>query len=85
MPVFLDKETIDGSVLHLVPLLLPWDAPHGVNVAALLMHYKPTQLTNSVKGDLHPEVQNVPMDPLDLIVGSLFDNLLEKICTRNYV
>ena len=54
VPVFLDKQTIDGSVLHLVPPLLPWDASHFVNVVALLMHYMPTQLTNSVKGDLHP-------------------------------
>ena len=54
VPVFLDKQTIDGSVLHLVPPLLPWDLSHFVNVVALLMHYMPTQLTNSVKGDLHP-------------------------------
>jgi len=54
VPVFLDKQTIDGSVLHLVPPLLPWDASHDVKVIVLLMHYMPSQLTNSVKGDLHP-------------------------------
>jgi len=52
--VFLDKQTIDGSVLHLVPPLLPWRASHDVRVIVLLMHYMPSQLTNSVKGDLHP-------------------------------
>jgi hypothetical protein len=26
--VFISKQTNDGIVLHLVPPLLPWDAPH---------------------------------------------------------
>mgnify|MGYP006186698767 CR=1 FL=1 len=54
VPVFLDKQMIDGSDHHLVPPLLPWDAPHDSSVIVLLMRYMPTQLTNSVKGDLHP-------------------------------
>ena len=54
MQVFLDKQTNDGSIIHLVPPLLPWDAPHDSSVIGLLMHYMPTQLTNLVKGDLHP-------------------------------
>jgi len=49
VPVFLDKQTVDGSILHLVPPLLPWDAPHDDKVIALLMHYMPTQLTNSYR------------------------------------
>jgi hypothetical protein len=52
--VFLDKQTINGYVLHLVPLLFLWDAPHDNLVIGLLMHYMPNQLTNSVTGDLHP-------------------------------
>jgi hypothetical protein len=52
--VFLDRQTNNGSVLHLIAPLLPWDTPHGSLVMGLLMHYMPTQLTNSVKGDLHP-------------------------------
>ena len=54
VPVFLDKQTNDGSDLHLVPLLLPWNALHDSSVIVLLMHYMPTQLTNSVKVDFHP-------------------------------
>ena len=40
--VFLYKQTIDGSVLHLVPPLLPWHAYHDFKVIVLLMHYMPS-------------------------------------------
>ena len=40
--VFLNKQMKYGSILH------------DDKVIGLLMHYMPTQLTNSVKGDLHP-------------------------------
>jgi len=80
--VFLNKQTNDGRVLHLVPPLLPWDAPHDSSIIVLLMHYMPTQLTNLEREICILQVQNVPMDPLDLIVGSLFVNLLEMDCTR---
>ena len=52
--VFVDKLTIDGSTLHLVPPLLPWEAHSEVLLICLLMHYMPTKLTNLVKGGLHP-------------------------------
>ena len=52
--VFLNKQTNNRSVLHLVPQLLLWDAPHDSALISLLMHFMPTQLTNTVKGDLHP-------------------------------
>jgi hypothetical protein len=73
VPVFLGKQTINGSVLHLVPPLLPWDAPHDEDVAALIMHYMPTQLTNSVKGDLHPASAKRSD-------GSLRSNCWELVC-----
>ena len=73
VPVFLEKQTNDGSVLHLVPPLLPWDTPHNDNVIALLMHYMPTQLTNSVKGDLHPASAKRSD-------GSLRSNCWELVC-----
>jgi hypothetical protein len=90
VPVFLDKQTIDGSVLHLVPPLLPWDAPHGDNVAALLMHYMPTQLTNSVKGDLHPASAkrsdgSLRSDCWELVRQSVGEELYEELCLKmNY-
>ncbi len=71
--VFLDKQTNNVSVLHLVPLLLPWDAPHDSSVIGLLMHYMPTQLTNLVKGDLHP----ASAEHSD---GSLRSNCWELVC-----
>jgi hypothetical protein len=73
VPVFLGKQTINGSVLHLVPPLLPCDAPHDEDVAALIMHYMPTQLTNSVKGDLHPASAKRSD-------GSLRSNCWELVC-----
>jgi hypothetical protein len=52
--VFVNKQTIDGSTLHLVPPLLPWEAHPEILLVCLLMQYMPTQLTNSIKGGLHP-------------------------------
>jgi hypothetical protein len=90
VPVFLGKQTIDGSVLHLVPPLLPWDAPHDDNVAALIMHYMPTQLTNSVKGDLHPASAKRSDGSLrsncwELVRQSVGEELYEELCVKmNY-
>jgi hypothetical protein len=90
VPVFLDKQTIDGSVLHLVPPLLPWDLSHFVNVVALLMHYMPTQLTNSVKGDLHPASAersdgSLRSDCWELVRQSVGEELYEELCLKmNY-
>ena len=89
VPVFLDKQTIDGSVLHLVPPLLPWDAPYGDNVAALLMHYMPSQLTNSVKGDLHPACAkrsdgSLRSDCWEIVRQSVGEELYEKLLKMNF-
>jgi len=90
VPVFLDKQTIDGSVLHLVPPLLLWNAPHDSSVIVLLMHYMPTQLTNSVKGDLHPASAKRSDRPLrsdcwELVRQSVGEELYEELCVKtNY-
>ena len=52
--VFVNKQTINGSTLHLVPPLLPWEAHPKMLLICLLMHYMPTQLINLLKGGLHP-------------------------------
>ena len=85
--VFLDKQTNDGSVLHLVPLLLPWDAPHDSPVISLLMHYMPTQLTNLVKGDLHPESAersdgSLRSDCWELVCQSVGEELYKILCFK---
>jgi hypothetical protein len=54
MLVFVDKRMINGSTLHLVPPLLPWEAHPEMSLICLLMHNMPTKLTNLVKGCLHP-------------------------------
>jgi hypothetical protein len=88
--VFLDKQTIDGSALHLVPPLLPWDAPHDSSVIALIMHYMPTQLTNLVKGDLHPASAKRSDGSLrsncwELVRQSVGERLYEEECVEmNY-
>ena len=84
VPVFLKKQTNDGSVLHLVPPLLPWDAPHDNPVIGLLMHYMPTQLTNSVKGDLHPASAersdgSLRSDCWELVCQSVGEELYKKL------
>ncbi len=90
VPVFLDKKTIDGSDLHLVPPLLPWDAPHDSSVIVLLMHYMPTQLTNSLKGDLHPASSkrsdgSLRSDCWELVCQSVGEELYEELCVKmNY-
>jgi hypothetical protein len=83
LPIFVDKQTNDGSVLHLVPPLLPWDAPHYTLLIALLMHYMPSQLTNLVKGDLHPaSAEHSDGSLIDLTVGSMFVKVVEIYHTQ---
>ena len=90
VPVFLDKQTNDGSDLHLVPPLLPWNAPHDSSVIVLQMHYMPTQLTNSVKGDLHPASAkrsdgSLRSDCWELVRQSVGEELYEELCVKtNY-
>jgi hypothetical protein len=90
VPVFLDKQMINGSILHLVPPLLPWNAPHDSSVIVLLMHYIPTQLTNSVKGDLHPASAkrsdgSFRSDCWELVRQSVGEELYEELCVKtNY-
>ena len=52
--IFVDKQTIGEITLHLVPPLLLWESHPEMSLICLLMHYMPTQLTNLVRGDLHP-------------------------------
>jgi hypothetical protein len=40
--IFIDKQTIDGLTLHLIPLLLPWEEHPEMSLICLLMHYMPT-------------------------------------------
>ena len=87
VPVFLDKQMIDGSDLHLVPPLLPWDAPHDSSVIILLMHYMPTQLTNSLKGNLHPASAkcsdgSLRSDCWELVCQSVGEELYEELCVK---
>ena len=42
--VLINKQTINGSTLHLVPPLLPWEAHPEMSLICLLMHYMPTKL-----------------------------------------
>ena len=88
--VFLDKQMIDGSVFHLVPPLLPWHASHDVKVIVLLMHYMPSRLTNSMKGDLHSASAkrsdgSLRSDCWELVRQSVGETLYEKQCLKmNY-
>ena len=52
--VFVNKQTIYGSTLHLDPPLLPWEAHPEMLLICLLMHYMLAQLINLLKGGLHP-------------------------------
>ena len=57
IPVFDGKQTVDGSTLRLVPPSLPWSDQWNLDnkgILTLLMHYMPTQLSNSLSNDLHP-------------------------------
>ena len=57
IPVFDGKQTVDRSTLRLVPPSLPWLDQWNLNdkgILTLLMHYMPTQLSNSLSVDLHP-------------------------------
>jgi len=73
--VFLDKQMKDGSILR------------GNKVIGLLMHYMPTQLTNSVKGDLHPASAECSNGSLrsncwELVRQSVGERLYEKQCVK---
>ena len=51
--VFLDKQTNDGSVIHLVPSLLPWNAPHDSSVIGLLMLCSPPVIISQCPNPVH--------------------------------
>lgn len=52
--VIINMRTKDESSLHLVPPELPWTLKNDLPVVFLLVNYMPTNLTNLVKGSLHP-------------------------------
>jgi hypothetical protein len=57
IPVFDGKQTVDGSTLQLVPPSFPWLDQWNLDdkgILTLIMHYMPTQLSNSLSDDLHP-------------------------------
>jgi hypothetical protein len=57
IPVFDGKQTVDGSTLRLVSPSLHWSDQLNLDnkgIFTLLMHYMPTQLSNSLSNDLHP-------------------------------
>ena len=71
-----------GSILHLVPPLLPWDASQDNCLSVCWCTTCQLSLLTRWREICILWVQTIPMDPFDLLAGSLFVNLLVMKSTK---